>query len=139
MWPFCSQPLYAGALPVVFNVTILNGLDVSGTIVEPGPTWVPGKNGEYLKVGFSYSKTLWPWTGHIAVHITVSPQAAGMQSGLGLFFLIVYYSVGRHCRGNCGIYRFVGTWYVTKIGITSEGESGAHTPSVQEAFVGPVP
>lgn len=29
-WPYCSQPLYASALPVIFNITILNGMHVSG-------------------------------------------------------------------------------------------------------------
>ena len=40
MWPFCGQPLYAGAMPVVFNVTILNGMGVVG-YVEGNPQWSP--------------------------------------------------------------------------------------------------
>lgn len=31
-WPYCSQPLYASALPVYFNITILNGMHVNGTV-----------------------------------------------------------------------------------------------------------
>ena len=27
-WPFCRQPLYAGAMPIIFNATILNGMGV---------------------------------------------------------------------------------------------------------------
>ena len=30
MWPYCSQPLYHTGLPTIVNVTILNGLAVSG-------------------------------------------------------------------------------------------------------------
>ena len=32
MWPFCRQPLYAGAMPLMFNATVLNGM---GLIGEP--------------------------------------------------------------------------------------------------------
>jgi hypothetical protein len=30
MWPFCRQPLYAGAMPLMFNATVLNGMGVTG-------------------------------------------------------------------------------------------------------------
>ena len=33
MWPFCRQPLYASAMPLMFNATVLNGM---GLIGEPG-------------------------------------------------------------------------------------------------------
>jgi len=38
------------------------------------PQWEPFKpqNGEYIDVAFSYSKMLWPWSGYIAVSITVA-------------------------------------------------------------------
>lgn len=29
-WPFCRQPLYAGAMPVIFNATVLNGMGLTG-------------------------------------------------------------------------------------------------------------
>ena len=31
MWPFCTQPLYAGAMPLMFNATVLNGMGLIGT------------------------------------------------------------------------------------------------------------
>ena len=34
MWPYCSQPLYYGGIPTVINVTILNGLSVSGELAR---------------------------------------------------------------------------------------------------------
>lgn len=40
MWPYCTQPLYYGAMPTIVNVTILNGLGVSGKIVGK-PRWYP--------------------------------------------------------------------------------------------------
>lgn len=77
MWPYCSQPMYYTAMPVIVNVTILNGMGVSGKIVDK-PQWEPFKPhyGNYLDVAFSYSKTLWPWSGYLAVSISVSKVAA---------------------------------------------------------------
>lgn len=34
MWPYCSQPIYYGGMPTIVNVTILNGMGVTGRIVE---------------------------------------------------------------------------------------------------------
>lgn len=36
MWPFCTQPLYAGAMPVMFNATVLNPLGVVGRCAAGG-------------------------------------------------------------------------------------------------------
>lgn len=33
-WPYCSQPLYYTGMPVIVNVTILNGLDVTARILK---------------------------------------------------------------------------------------------------------
>lgn len=30
MWPFCKQPLYAHAMPTMFNATVLNGMGLTG-------------------------------------------------------------------------------------------------------------
>ena len=30
MWPFCRQPLYAHAMPLMFNATVLNGMGLIG-------------------------------------------------------------------------------------------------------------
>ena len=50
-WPYCTQPLYAGAFPAVFNVTVLNGMGVTGKIVAE-QEWHPytPQNGEVLEV-----------------------------------------------------------------------------------------
>jgi len=47
MWPFCRQPLYAGAMPVMFNATILNGLGLTGKLEAP-PSWTPTDQGGRL-------------------------------------------------------------------------------------------
>lgn len=73
MWPYCTQPLYYGAMPTIVNVTILNGMGVSGRIVEK-PIWHPytPQYGHHLNIAFTYSEVLWPWSGHLAVWITVA-------------------------------------------------------------------
>ena len=30
MWPFCKQPIYAHAMPLMFNATVLNGMGLTG-------------------------------------------------------------------------------------------------------------
>ncbi|XP_014249873.1 membrane-bound transcription factor site-1 protease [Cimex lectularius] len=73
MWPYCTQPLYYGAMPTIVNVTILNGLGVSGRIVEK-PKWYPyiPQNGHYLEVSITYSSILWPWSGWMGVSLSVA-------------------------------------------------------------------
>lgn len=80
MWPYCSQPLYYGAMPVMINVTIINGLSVAGAIREP-PTWHPylNEHGDKIDIATEYSATLWPWSGWLAVHIMVKEVAANWK------------------------------------------------------------
>lgn len=77
MWPYCTQPLYYGAMPVIVNVTILNGLGVSGHIVGK-PQWFSytPQQGNLLEVSVSYSEVLWPWSGWLAVSLTVSSNGS---------------------------------------------------------------
>jgi membrane-bound transcription factor site-1 protease len=84
MWPYCTQPLFHGAQPVIFNVTILNGMGSSGIIVRP-PTWIPAEKGDFLEISFTHSEYLWPWSGWLGLHMRVSPKAAkwsGVAQGL---------------------------------------------------------
>lgn len=32
MWPYCSQPIYYTGMPLIVNITILNGMALSGRI-----------------------------------------------------------------------------------------------------------
>ncbi|KAG2394108.1 hypothetical protein C9374_003872 [Naegleria lovaniensis] len=74
MWPFCSQPLYHTAMPLVFNVTILNAMSASGRVMGD-PVFVPGRYGEFLDVTFTYPKVMWPYSGWLGVHISVRSSA----------------------------------------------------------------
>lgn len=73
-WPFCRQPLYAGAMPVIFNATILNGMGVTGYVKSP-PTWHPSdEDGNLLSIHFTYSEVIWPWTGYLALHMQIKEE-----------------------------------------------------------------
>ncbi|KAI3771489.1 hypothetical protein L6452_02654 [Arctium lappa] len=75
-WPFCQQPLYAGAMPVLFNTTILNGMGVIGYFESP-PTWHPSsEEGNLLSIRFTYSDVIWPWTGYLALHMQIKEEGA---------------------------------------------------------------
>ncbi|KAK9102675.1 hypothetical protein Sjap_019929 [Stephania japonica] len=75
-WPFSGQPLYAGAMPVIFNATILNGMGVIGYVEEP-PMWHPNDEmGNLLSIHFTYSDVIWPWTGYLALHMQIKDEGA---------------------------------------------------------------
>ncbi|KAG2718459.1 hypothetical protein I3760_03G221600 [Carya illinoinensis] len=75
-WPFCRQPLYAGAMPVIFNATILNGMGVIGYVESP-PTWHPSnEEGNLLSIHFTYSEVIWPWTGYLALHMQIKEEGS---------------------------------------------------------------
>ncbi|KAL4572223.1 hypothetical protein LXL04_018993 [Taraxacum kok-saghyz] len=75
-WPFCQQPLYAGAMPVLFNTTILNGMGVIGYFSGP-PSWIPAtEQGNLLDIRFTYPDVIWPWTGYLALHIQIKEEGS---------------------------------------------------------------
>ncbi|EFN59013.1 hypothetical protein CHLNCDRAFT_33771 [Chlorella variabilis] len=83
MWPFCRQPLYATAMPLMFNATILNGLGLTGRL-EGAPAWTPADDGgRLLDVRFEYSEQLWPWSGYLALFIRVRDEGAAFQGSGG--------------------------------------------------------
>lgn len=90
-WPFCRQPLYAGAMPIIFNATILNGMGVIG-YVEGQPTWHPlDEEGNLLSIHFTYSQVIWPWTGYIALHMQIKEEGAQFSGEIeGNVTLTVY-------------------------------------------------
>lgn len=78
-WPFCSQPLYANAMPVMVNATVLNGMGVEGKITQK-PVWKPmNEAGKMLDVRLEYSEQLWPWSGYLAVYLRVIPEASSFS------------------------------------------------------------
>jgi membrane-bound transcription factor site-1 protease len=77
MWPHCKQPLYAHALPVVLNATVVNGMANTGYFEGPPVYEGLDEGGKMLHVTFKYSDVLWPWSGYLAVYIQVSAGGWG--------------------------------------------------------------
>nr|XP_054748279.1 membrane-bound transcription factor site-1 protease-like [Lytechinus pictus] len=79
-WPYCTHPIYHGGMPIIVNVTILNGMGVTGKIVGK-PVWQPfaPQHGDQIEVALSFSPVLWPWSGYLAVSITAAPTAASWE------------------------------------------------------------
>jgi membrane-bound transcription factor site-1 protease len=71
MWPHCKQPLYAHALPVVLNATVVNGMANTGYFEGPPVYEGLDEGGKMLHVTFKYSDVLWPWSGYLAVYVQV--------------------------------------------------------------------
>ena len=59
---------------------ILLGMSVSGKVVGE-PQWHPytPQNGEMIDIAFSYSDLIWPWSGYLALYISVSSKAANFE------------------------------------------------------------
>jgi len=54
MWPFCEQAIYAGGMPTIVNVTILNSMGVVGWYAE-APVWRASNPGmDQIDIEFSY-------------------------------------------------------------------------------------
>ncbi|KAJ6794314.1 subtilisin-like protease SBT6.1 isoform X1 [Iris pallida] len=91
-WPFCRQPLYAGAMPVIFNATILNGMGVIGYVESP-PTWHPfDEAGNLLSLHYTYSNVIWPWTGFLALHMQIKDEGAQFSGVIEGNVTVVVYS-----------------------------------------------
>ena len=91
-WPHCAQPLYHGAMPFMFNATIVNGMGLGGWLAEP-PRFEPESDdpsdlGAHLDFRFDFSETLWPWSGFLAMYVRVKETAktsAGVATGRVVF------------------------------------------------------
>lgn len=80
MWPYCSQAVYHSGMPTIVNVTIINGLGVSGRVKKL--TWHPyalNGNGEHIDISLTHCDVIWPWSGWLAVSITVPASSKNWQ------------------------------------------------------------
>ncbi|KAJ8674081.1 hypothetical protein QAD02_005343 [Eretmocerus hayati] len=80
MWPYCTQAIYHSGMPTIVNVTIINGLGVSGRVTNL--TWHPytcDGNGERIDVSLTHCDILWPWSGWLAVAISVPASSQDWQ------------------------------------------------------------
>ena len=74
--PYSTQRLYHSSLPTIVNVTMLNGMGVSGWVVGT-PSYHPytPHMGHYLDILVTYFQHIWPWAGWLAVHVKVKSEA----------------------------------------------------------------
>jgi len=79
MFPYNTQPIYHTSQPMIVNVTILNGIAVTGHVREV--QWYPyqNENGNLLNVSISYSDILWPWSGWMSLHVTVNEYGQNFE------------------------------------------------------------
>ena len=106
MWPHCRQAVYHGAMPFMFNATIVNGMGLTGWLESP-PVWKPsggdtsasngdvaasgGDLGAHVDVRFEFSDVLWPYSGYLAFYARVKPSAKkseGIASGTITFTVL---------------------------------------------------
>lgn len=80
MWPYNTQSLFYTSIPIIANVTILNGMGVSGRLIYR-PTFHPytHQNGNLLNVSISWSEVLWPWSGWLGIHIAVNQEGENFE------------------------------------------------------------
>jgi membrane-bound transcription factor site-1 protease len=89
MWPWCSQELYYTAIPLLVNLTVLNGMSVSGRLAAV-PLWTPHNTpSSILDVHFTYSELLWPWTGYVGVSIRVQRSVTTKFIASGVISFVV--------------------------------------------------
>jgi membrane-bound transcription factor site-1 protease len=82
LWPWNTQPLYAGAQIVWLNLTVINGLGVVGKISDV--TFTPQGDDDTLVIHFRHSETLWPHSGWFGLGLSVSSKhskASGVFKG----------------------------------------------------------
>lgn len=110
-WPFCRQQLYAGAMSLMFNATILNGMGVVGEL-EGEPTWEPeDEGGRLLDVRFEWPDQLWPWSGHLGLFLRVKPSGvkfSGVANGVVTFTVVSPPALGEKTPR-----RSIVTWHVS--------------------------
>eukprot|EP00818_Percolomonas_sp_WS_P003200 CAMPEP_0117437088 /NCGR_PEP_ID=MMETSP0759-20121206/1341_1 /TAXON_ID=63605 /ORGANISM="Percolomonas cosmopolitus, Strain WS" /LENGTH=810 /DNA_ID=CAMNT_0005228705 /DNA_START=713 /DNA_END=3145 /DNA_ORIENTATION=- len=70
MWPHCAQPLYYTGMPMILNVTILNGVSLTAKMREC--TFISNSRSSMLDVDFTFDRVLWPYSGWLGVKISVN-------------------------------------------------------------------
>lgn len=63
------------------KVVIANTVLAVFCILISQPDWQPylPQNGDNIEVAFSYSPVLWPWSGYLAISISVAKKAASWE------------------------------------------------------------
>jgi len=99
--------MYHSQIPTIVNFTILNGMGVTGWLAD-APEWRPNtdRDGAFIEVSIDHSTIIWPWTGYLAVRISVKAEArswTGMAEGIIVFTVISPAVVGTRPNASIGI------------------------------------
>lgn len=80
MWPFCAQPLYYSSLPTLLNVTLLNSMAVLSQVTSVQLLYKAEDDKDVLDVHVSHSDFLWPYSGWLALTLSVPRPIAVERS-----------------------------------------------------------
>lgn len=81
--------LYAGAMPLTLNVTVVNSMHTHGHIQELPVFTAKDTGGEALDVRFTMCDRIWPYTGWLGVHVAVKAGATYTGDAEGTIEFIV--------------------------------------------------
>lgn len=76
--PLCDQPLYAGAQPMLINVTVLNSRAPTARFIG-SPLWRPRAGGHAIRLAFAYGGHLRAWRGFLGIRLSVPDRAADWE------------------------------------------------------------
>ena len=83
MWPYCTQPAFATAQPLIVNLTLLNSQSVTSWLApgQPPRFAADPPTDDVLDVQFEAPRSFWPWSGWIAMHVRVRERSAAGDGG----------------------------------------------------------
>ena len=105
----CAQPIYADAMPLIVNVSVLHSLEVYSEFISV--EWAPSatEHGAALSVGATTSSALWPHVGYVRMpffftsltpHTQSHTLSFSLSLSLSLFLPLVQLCCGaRHGKG----------------------------------------
>jgi hypothetical protein len=80
-WPHSKMPLYPEAMPLMLNLTIINGLGETGYF-KTEPVWKPSNAiGRELTFEFDHQSVIWPWASYLGMRIRVK-SAKSAKTGV---------------------------------------------------------
>lgn len=87
------------------------------------PDWQPylPQNGDNIEVAFSYSSVLWPWSGYLAISISVTKKAASWEGIAQGHVMVTVASPAEVAVSAC---RQTGLCFLASLSPAGKGEAG---------------
>jgi membrane-bound transcription factor site-1 protease len=64
---------------VMINMTVLNGMSVTGEFEAPPVFHADAGAGQHLHIEFAHSLQLWPWSGYLVLYMSVLPSGQAVR------------------------------------------------------------